>query len=162
MLCLLAECSNMEHGRHCELGQSPDVMRKTVCNPALQSATGGPLEKKRKDYAFRRQFNKKPSVIAGCPGVGRLLVLLNTAVSFLSGCEPVTASQHSFYLQFFLFAAAACLRLLMQLRLCLATWLPLHALFTYLCHLTGSPLQRAVFKCSCVAQCKDCFGGQMQ
>ncbi len=25
-------------------------------------------EKKRKDYAFRRQFNEKPSVIPGCPG----------------------------------------------------------------------------------------------
>jgi len=29
------------------------------------------LEKKenRKDYAFRRQFNEKPSIIPGCPGV---------------------------------------------------------------------------------------------
>ena len=26
------------------------------------------LEKKRKDYAFRRQFNEKPSTIPGCPG----------------------------------------------------------------------------------------------
>ncbi len=26
------------------------------------------LEKKRKDYAFRRQFNEKPSIIPGCPG----------------------------------------------------------------------------------------------
>ena len=25
------------------------------------------LEKKRKDYAFRRQFNEKPSIITGCP-----------------------------------------------------------------------------------------------
>ncbi len=25
------------------------------------------LEKKRKDYAFWRQFNEKPSVIPGCP-----------------------------------------------------------------------------------------------
>ncbi len=25
-------------------------------------------EKKRKDYAFRRQFNEKPSIIPGCPG----------------------------------------------------------------------------------------------
>ncbi len=24
-------------------------------------------EKKRKDYAFRRQFNEKPSIIPGCP-----------------------------------------------------------------------------------------------
>jgi hypothetical protein len=27
-------------------------------------------EKKRKDYAFRRQFNEKPSIIPGCPEVG--------------------------------------------------------------------------------------------
>ena len=27
------------------------------------------LEKKRKDYAFWRQFNEKPSVIPGCPGI---------------------------------------------------------------------------------------------
>jgi len=26
------------------------------------------LEKKRKDYAFWRQFNEKPSIIPGCPG----------------------------------------------------------------------------------------------
>ena len=25
-------------------------------------------EKKRKDYAFRRQFNEKSSIIPGCPG----------------------------------------------------------------------------------------------
>ena len=25
------------------------------------------IEKKRKDYAFRRQFNEKPSIIPGCP-----------------------------------------------------------------------------------------------
>ncbi len=25
-------------------------------------------EKKRKDYAFRRQFSEKPSIIPGCPG----------------------------------------------------------------------------------------------
>ncbi len=25
-------------------------------------------EKKRKDYAFRHQFNEKPSIIPGCPG----------------------------------------------------------------------------------------------
>ena len=27
-------------------------------------------EKKRKDYAFRRQYNEKPSIIPGCPGIG--------------------------------------------------------------------------------------------
>ena len=26
------------------------------------------LEKKRKDYAFWRQFNEKPNIIPGCPG----------------------------------------------------------------------------------------------
>ena len=31
-------------------------------------------EKKRKDYAFRRQFNEKPSIIPGCPGIERYLV----------------------------------------------------------------------------------------
>ncbi len=25
-------------------------------------------KKKRKDYAFRRQFNEKPSIVPGCPG----------------------------------------------------------------------------------------------
>jgi hypothetical protein len=25
------------------------------------------IEKKRKDYTFRRQFNEKPSIIPGCP-----------------------------------------------------------------------------------------------
>ncbi len=37
-----------------------------------QSETGEPgiverKEKKRKDYAFPRQFNEKPSIILGCP-----------------------------------------------------------------------------------------------
>jgi len=27
--------------------------------------------KKRKDYTFRRQFNEKPSIIPGCPGIER-------------------------------------------------------------------------------------------
>ncbi len=30
---------------------------------------------KRKDYAFRRQFNEKPSIIPGCPGIKRYLIL---------------------------------------------------------------------------------------
>ena len=33
------------------------------------------LEKKRKDYAFRRQFNEKPSIIPGCPGVPKLHIV---------------------------------------------------------------------------------------
>jgi len=28
-------------------------------------------EMKRKDYNFRRQFNEKPSIIPGCPGIER-------------------------------------------------------------------------------------------
>ena len=33
-----------------------------------QSKLKGSIEKKRKDYAFRRQFDEKPSLILGCPG----------------------------------------------------------------------------------------------
>jgi len=29
-------------------------------------------ERKRKDYAFWRQFNENPSIIPGCPGVDQL------------------------------------------------------------------------------------------
>jgi len=32
-----------------------------------------PIEKKRKDYTFRRQLNEKPSIIPGCPGVSSYL-----------------------------------------------------------------------------------------
>ncbi len=49
-----------------------------VCQSILQ--TGGltdsrvlctlrGIEKKRKDYTFRRQFNEKPSIIPGCPEI---------------------------------------------------------------------------------------------
>ncbi len=34
------------------------------------SALGALVELRRKDYASRRQFNEKPSVIPGCPGTG--------------------------------------------------------------------------------------------
>jgi len=33
--------------------------------------------KKRKDYAFWRQFNEKPSMIPGCPGTMQHIVQLN-------------------------------------------------------------------------------------
>jgi len=33
----------------------------------VQMHLPGRKEKKRKDYAFRRQFNEKPSTIPGCP-----------------------------------------------------------------------------------------------
>ncbi len=42
------------------------------------------LKKTRKDYAFRRQFNEKPSMIPGCPGI-----LYLTAW----GVEPVVTHQ---------------------------------------------------------------------
>ena len=36
--------------------------------PGEAGATASPAaEKKRKDYAFRRQFDEKPSIIPGCP-----------------------------------------------------------------------------------------------
>ena len=35
---------------------------------ACNSCKAQTVEKKRKDYAFRRQFNEKPSMIPGCPG----------------------------------------------------------------------------------------------
>ena len=31
-------------------------------------------EKKRKDYAFRRQFNEKPSITPGCPDARNVFV----------------------------------------------------------------------------------------
>jgi len=48
-------------------------------------------EKKRKDYAFRRQFNEKPSIIPGCPGLlaeasQHLLPLLQSRVWVAGGC----------------------------------------------------------------------------
>ncbi len=36
-------------------------------------------EKKRQDYAFRRQFNEKPSIVPGCPGTF-LLTIMKIAV----------------------------------------------------------------------------------
>jgi len=35
--------------------------------------------KKRKDYAFRRQFNEKPSIIPGCPDLGTNTLLWHSA-----------------------------------------------------------------------------------
>ncbi len=31
-------------------------------------------EKKRKDYAFRRQFDEKPNIIPGCPGMVKVMI----------------------------------------------------------------------------------------
>ena len=39
------------------------------CNVSSK-AVSGHLLKKRKDYAFWRQFNEKPSITPGCPGIG--------------------------------------------------------------------------------------------
>jgi len=36
---------------------------------ALATSVRSASEKKRKDYAFRRQCNEKPSITPGCPGV---------------------------------------------------------------------------------------------
>ena len=38
-------------------------------------------EKKRKDYAFRRQFNEKPSIILGCPGTSHIHIQLTHEVA---------------------------------------------------------------------------------
>ena len=40
-------------------------------------------KKKRKDYAFRRQLNEKPSIIPGCPGVCFLICFLISCFSSL-------------------------------------------------------------------------------
>ena len=39
-----------------------------TCAPRQLDNLQKDLEKKRKDYAFRGQFNEKPSIIPGCPG----------------------------------------------------------------------------------------------
>ena len=44
-----------------------------------QAGSGG-AEKKGKDYAFRRQFNEKPSIIPGCPGVVEQVYLPETGL----------------------------------------------------------------------------------
>ena len=43
--------------------------RTTFCG-CRQEEQAGRKEKTRKDYAFRRQFNEKPSIIPGCPVAG--------------------------------------------------------------------------------------------
>jgi len=55
-------------GRAAEPGQlldeKPLPLLSLLCFSSACSSDG---EKKRKDYAFRRQFNEKPSIIPGCP-----------------------------------------------------------------------------------------------
>jgi len=45
---------------------APRLHQQGTCTPTDQEATKR-KEKKRKDYAFRRQFIEKPSIIPGCP-----------------------------------------------------------------------------------------------
>jgi len=44
------------------------------CNPGHPDIAVS-IEKKRKEYAFRHQFNEKPSIIPGCPGAVSILTL---------------------------------------------------------------------------------------
>ncbi len=63
---------------HCKLQSdgpfhsSPGLVKSYHEQPILQQSTQYNLprscRKKRKDYAFRRQCNEKPSIITGCPG----------------------------------------------------------------------------------------------
>ncbi len=46
---------------------------------------GTRTEMRRKDYAFQRQFNEKPSIIPGCPGVW------TTQMEIDSGCKSPPA-----------------------------------------------------------------------
>ena len=48
-------------------------------------------EKKRKDYAFRRQFNEKPSIILGCPG-SIAKHPLTASLQLLSCCQQYAAA----------------------------------------------------------------------
>ena len=43
------------------------VYEHLLAVPVCKVSTITRKEKKRKDYAFRRQFNEKPSIIPGCP-----------------------------------------------------------------------------------------------
>jgi len=58
---------------HChsspEEGTSNVIKQKTVMRrcPAMVINLMQRIEKKRKGYAFQRQFNEKPSTIPGCP-----------------------------------------------------------------------------------------------
>ena len=57
-------------------------------------------EKKRKDYAFRRHFHKKPSIMPGCLGmlqVSQHSAKLTTALSLLllGPCDTYTTSSNS-------------------------------------------------------------------
>jgi len=52
-------------------------MKKSASVPVSQKPSKKCLEKKRKDYAFWRQYNEKPSIIPGCPGKRCLLAVFD-------------------------------------------------------------------------------------
>ena len=59
---------------------------------------------KRKDYAFRRQFNEEPSILPGCPGgirikslngiVASLIMMPSAIVSLVATTSGTTGSTH--------------------------------------------------------------------
>ena len=53
------------------------------------------VEKKRKDYAFRRQFNEKPSIIPGCPGLSFCKWVLRTLQVLELWYRLAAAAQHA-------------------------------------------------------------------
>ena len=44
-------------------------------------------EKERRDYAFRREFNEKPSITPGCPG--NLSLSISLADAYLLGLQDM-------------------------------------------------------------------------
>ena len=54
-----------------------------------------PAEKKRKDYAFWRQFNEKRSVIPGCPGQSRLRMSSTGSMHVLQMLAAMLAAANS-------------------------------------------------------------------
>ncbi len=57
----------------------PEPLSKDYCNEKKK-------EKKRKDYAFWRQFNEKPSIILGCPGT---IAMMYSWVCIFNMCMPL-------------------------------------------------------------------------
>jgi len=45
-------------------------------------------EKKRKDYAFRRQFNEKPNIILGCPDQSSALLQARLSLKLVCSYPP--------------------------------------------------------------------------
>ena len=44
-------------------------------------------DKNSKDYAFRHQFNEKPSIIPGCPGSSKVTKANETVMQTKDGCK---------------------------------------------------------------------------